>query len=640
MKKLILTLGLFTAYCVAEAKITLPPLFSDNMVLQQKSEVTFHGHSSTEKEITIQVGWNKRTLYSAKTDRKGNWEIKIPTPSAGGPYEINLSDGEDCVLRNILIGEIWLYAGEEDNHMRIEGASHSDIRLFQVKKAISLAPEKDIASTQKGWQECNVETVAAFPAEAYFFASQLQKALKVPIGMIESTWKDTPIEAWNSYDALNELPAYAQQTEMLEALGFDPEKIEAEYAKKKEEWYQALYEHDMGWCDDHQVWAEPDYPDENWKEMKLPGCWEEKGMKDFDGVVWFRKEIEIPRTWARKAITLDLGKINDEDIVYYNGIEIGRTKGTEINRRYTVPYKLVKRGKAILTIRVTNYEGKGGLCGKAEEMKMSVKGKAPLSLAGNWKYLAGLSLSGLPPVPVSPETNPNYPTGLFNAMIHPLTCFPVKGILWHQGESDCENAEEYPDLFLALIADWRDKWKQPDMPFLFVQAANDPQQNDPFIDTDRALLREAQAQALYINNTGMVVTTDIVRTVGSTSRNSTLETGFRLSQLARRQAYHKKRIAQYPTYSSHRIEGNTIRIRFENVSKGFLHTASIRGFLIAGTDHVFYPATVTIEKKEVIAYSPDVPHPVAVRYNWADSPDGNLSGASGLPAVPFRTDKW
>ncbi len=636
--KRILFLGMLAAFATAEAKVTLPALFSDNMVLQQKSDVALHGRSSAKKDVTITVGWNKH-IYTAPTDAQGNWKIEIPTPSAGGPYEITLSDGEEQVLKNIMIGEIWLYAGEVNAGMPIEGASQSSIRLFQVKKEISLVPKEDLDPAQGEWQECSTEVVAGFPTEGYFFASQLQKTLKVPIGVIDCTWAGTPAEAWSSYNALESLADYGQEAEMLESLGFDPEKIEAEYARKREEWYQALYEHDMGWCDDHQVWAEPDYSDENWKEMELPGYWEDKGMKDFDGVVWFRKTVDIPRTWARKAITVELGPIADEDIVYYNGVEIGRTGGTDTPRRYTVPYKLVKRGKAVLTVRVTDYEGKGGICGKAEQMKMSIKGKEPVSLAGNWKYLAGLSLTGIPPVPTSPGTNPAYPTGLFNAMIHPLTRFPIRGVIWNQGESNKESPDEYTDLFMSLITDWRDKWQKPDMPFLFVQLPNDPKQKDTQVDTDRAAMREAQAQALYLNNTGMVVTTDIDHTRESDPQ-SKLEVGLHLSQQALRQAYGKKRMPQYPMYKSHSIEGNTIRISFENVGKGFLHPDPIRGFLIAGTDHVFYPATVSVKKKEVIVQSPEVPHPIAVRYNWADSPDGTLFGASGLPVVPFRTDKW
>jgi glycosyl hydrolase family 2, sugar binding domain protein len=362
-------------------------------------------------------------------------------------------------------------------------------------------------------------------------------------------------------------------------------------------------------------------------------------MKDFDGVVWFRKTIDIPRNWARKNVTINLGNIADESIVYYNGTEIGRNTKADASRYYTIPYKLVKRGKAVLTIRVTNYKSKGGIYGRPEDMKLSVKGKDPISLAGEWKYLSGLSLSGIPPVPISPESNPKYPTGLFNAMIHPLTSFPLQGVIWYQGKSNLESSDEYADLFMSLIADWRDKWQKLQMPFYFVQLPNHEKKEEAQDDSDWAAMREAQAQALHLNHTGMVVTTDIGKEKSDTFQ-STLETGLRLSQLALKQTYGKRKMPQYPVYKGYSIEGNTLRIHFENLGKGFLHPDPVRGFIIAGTDRIFYPATVTVKKKEIIVQSPDVPHPVAVRYNWANHTDGTLFGASGLPVAPFRTDNW
>lgn len=638
MKKQMILLGMLMAFCMTEAKVTLPALFTDNMILQQKSNVIFHGHSSTKKEVIITTGWSKHP-YTTSPDKEGNWRIEIPTPSAGGPYEIIISDGDKHILQNILIGEIWLYTGECETETPIDIAPQPYIRLFQTKKEISLVPKKDLHTTQEGWKECTSKNITGFPAVGYFFASQLQKTLKVPVGIISCTWKDTPAEAWASYDALEDLPSYNKETEMLESLEFNPEKIEAEYARKREKWYQALYEHDMGWCVDHQVWAEPDYSDENWKTMELPGYWEDKGMKDFDGVVWFRKTIDIPRNWTRKNITINLGNIADESIVYYNGTEIGRNTKADVSCCYKIPYKLVKRGKAVLTIRVTNYKSKGGIYGRPEDMKLSIQGKNLISLAGEWKYLSGLSLSGIPPIPISPESNPKYPTGLFNAMIHPLTFFPLQGIVWHQGKSNLGSSDEYADLFMSLIADWRDKWQKPQMPFYFVQLSNHGKKEEIQDDSDWAAIREAQAQALHLNHTGMVVTTDIGKGKSNTFQ-STLETGLRLSQLALKQTYGKRKMPQYPVYKSYSIEGNTLRIHFENLRKGFLHPDPVRGFIIAGTDRIFYPATVTVKKKEIIVQSPDVPHPVAVRYNWANHTDGALFGASGLPVAPFRTDNW
>ena len=288
---------------------------------------------------------------------------------------------------------------------------------------------------------------------------------------------------------------------------------------------------------------------------------------------------------------------------------------------------------------MTNYKSKGGIYGRPEDMKLSIQGKNLISLAGEWKYLSGLSLSGIPPIPISPESNPKYPTGLFNAMIHPLTFFPLQGIVWHQGKSNLGSSDEYADLFMSLIADWRDKWQKPQMPFYFVQLSNHGKKEEIQDDSDWAAIREAQAQALHLNHTGMVVTTDIGKGKSNTFQ-STLETGLRLSQLALKQTYGKRKMPQYPVYKSYSIEGNTLRIHFENLGKGFLHPDPVRGFIIAGTDRIFYPATVTVKKKEIIVQSPDVPHPVAVRYNWANHTDGTLFGASGLPVAPFRTDNW
>ena len=228
MKKQMILLGMLMAFCMAEAKVTLPALFTDNMVLQQKSNVIFHGHSSTKKEVIIKTGWNKHP-YTTSPDKEGNWKIEVPTPSAGGPYEIIISDGDEHILQNILIGEIWLYTGECETETPIDIPSQPYIRLFQTKKEISLVPKKDLHATQEGWKECTSETITGLPAIGYFFASQLQKNLKVPIGIISCTWKDTPAEAWASYDALENLPSYNKETEMLESLGFNPEKIEAEY---------------------------------------------------------------------------------------------------------------------------------------------------------------------------------------------------------------------------------------------------------------------------------------------------------------------------------------------------------------------------------------------------------------------------
>lgn len=638
MKRLTLFLGMLLTILGIEAKITLPVYFSDHMVLQQKSVVRFHGTASPMQEVRIVAGWQKQPV-AVTADASGHWQVDISTPKAGGPYDISVSDDEELVLHDVLIGEVWLYAGEDHACLPLDYTSLSRVRLLPVQSSIALVPQTALPAATSGWKEISSETGPLFPSTAYFFASQLQKALKVPVGVVCCTWANTPIEAWSSYEALERVPGYEQHTEMLSSLGFHPEKIEAAYASQREAWYQDLYTHDMGWCDDHQVWAEPGYKDDSWKGMELPGAWEERGLADFDGVVWFRKTVDIPRSWHRKTLTLDLGPVADEDIVFFNGAEIGRGKGNA-PRQYTIPRKWVRRGKAVLTIRVTNYAQQGGVLGTPEAMKLSTKGKEPISLSGEWKYLSGLSLDGIAPAPVSPSRDPNFPTGLYNAMIHPLTSFPIQGVVWNQGVSNLESLEEYADLQLSLIADWRDKWHNPALPFVWVQVGNHGQPAEHPEDSDWALLREAQAASLAMNRTAMVVTTDLPVASASTASSSAFETGFRLSQSALKQAYGKKRLPESPSYLEHRIEGNTIRLRWKGLGRGFVSSTVLRGFTVAGSDRVFYPAKATLDKKEVVVSAPEVPHPVAVRYNWADVTDGTLFGTSGLPVIPFRTDSW
>lgn len=637
MKRFSFCLGMLLISLLMEAKICMPAYFSDYMVLQQKSVVQFHGRAASNREISLSVGWKKQP-YTVVSDAAGCWRLDVPTPKAGGPYEISISDGEPLTLHHVMVGEVWLYAGEDHTLLSLPGVSDPEVRVLSVKPSIALAPQQDLPEGTEGWKDLSAEMTTQIPATAYYFACQLHRTLKVPVGLVSCVYPHTPIEAWNSFEALEQVPGYEEHTEMLSSLGFQPDKIEAAYARQREAWFQDLYTHDMGWCNNHQVWAEPKYQDENWKTMGLPGAWETQGLPNFDGVVWFRKTIDIPRAWHRKQLALDLGPIADEDIVFYNGKEIGRGQG-DGRRLYTVPRNLVRRGKAVITIRVTNYEGEGGVLGMPDDMQLSVKGKKPLSLAGEWKYLSGLSLSGIAPVPISPSCDPNFPSGLYNALIHPLIGFPMQGIVWHQGISNLENVEEYADLQLSMIADWRDKWQRPDLPFLLVQQGSYGMAAEPADDSSLPFLREAQAAALMMNHTALVVTTDL-SLQQATLQQKAFDKGFRLVQASLKQAYGKKRLPEFPSYLNHVVEGNMIRICWKEVGKSFAPVEPLRGFSVAGTDRVFYPATAIIDKKEVIVHSPEVPHPVAVRYNWADTTPGNLFSTSGLPAVPFRTDHW
>ena len=635
---------------VLQAKVVLPSVFTDNMVLQQKTDITFYGDATKNKQLTVKTGWNGKEYYT-EADGQGKWSLKIPTPAAGGPYEITFSDGKKLQLKNVMIGEVWFCSGQSNMEMPVAGwgkvmnyeqeiaeAAYPAIRLFQVKKNTSLAPLKEVESTLGGWQECSSATVPEFSALAYFYARALWKELNVPIGVIDCTWGGTPAEAWTSHETLRQVMGFREEMDKLERLGFDPNRMEQAYSEERAHWQSLFTEKDKGMENGKLCWTAPSLSEEDWQTISLPGYWEGKGLKDFDGIIWFRRSLEIPAEWAGKPLTLRLGMIDDEDITYFNGVEIARGAGYMTPRTYTIPAKLVKAGKAVLAVRVSDFGGEGGIHGKAEELYVEADGKR-ISLAGDWKYRIGLSLKGFPPAPVSPIQSSSYPTVLFNAMVKPWTAFPIKGVIWYQGEANVGRPEQYGDLFPALITDWRRQWRS-DFPFYFVQLANFMESKEIQPDSEWAALREAQTKALKLDQVGMAVTIDIGLADDIHPKNKQ-EVGRRLALVALVGSYGKNVSGSAPVFRNYRIKGDKMELDFGQKQDGFqIKGTTLKGFTIAGPDRVFYPAEAMVQNGKIIVFSPEVSIPLAARYGWADNPDCNLYGENGLPVAPFRTDCW
>lgn len=646
MNKYKLTLFALCLANLIQAKVTLPAFFTDNMVIQQNSTLTLTGKSKPGKQVTAKASWDNQK-FKTKSATDGSFKIEIPTPVAGGPHTLTISDGETLTLKNILAGEVWFCSGQSNMEMPVAGwgkvmnyeqevaeATYPSIRLLQVKKTTALTPMDDVEMNMGGWQECSSATVPEFSAIAYFYARELWKELNVPIGVIDCTWGGTPAEAWTSLGTLKQVTGFQNEAAKMESLGFDKERIVAAYRQEMKEWQELFAAKDAGLNNGIPQWTASLQTGNAWKTMELPGYWENKGLDGMDGIVWFQREIDIPASWEGKEVTLHLGMIDDEDITYFNGKEIARGYGYATPRQYTVPSERVKAGKGIITVRVSDFGGEGGIHGEMKDMFAEVNGQK-ISLAGSWNYRIGMTLGELPPAPMSPESS-SYPSVLYNAMVNPFIQFPIKGVIWYQGEANVGREKQYTQLFQALIGDWRKQWKA-DFPFYFVQLANfqKPQEVQP--DSQWAALREAQAEALHVDHTGMVVAIDLGVAHDIHPKNKQ-EVAKRFATLSLADTYQRGEY-QSPAYQTHRVSGNRLTLTFN--TEIHARDKAIKGFIIAGPDGVFHPATATLTgKTSIVLESPEVAIPVAARYNWADCPDGNIYGTvSNLPAIPFRTDK-
>jgi len=618
-----LTLAFILISFYSNSQIKLPSLVSNSMVLQRDQVTTLWGWASPAEKIRIQLG---SKIIRTQADKQGHWLAQLPAYPAGGPHTIKLTGKNEIVLTDVLFGDVWLCAGQSNMVINMErvkekyptdiaSANNPLIRNFFIPTAIS----KVDVQTQlpaNSWLPVNPENVLKMGAVSYFFARDLFAKYQVPIGIINSSVGGTPIESWISEAGLKAFPGYIKDTTKTVAPSATPKKsMDRGLAEK---------------------WADPNYQPKGWKRYAIPGFWEDQGLKDLNGVVWFRREIDIPAALAGKPAHLFLGRIVDADQVFVNGEQVGNITYQYPPRRYTVKNGLLKAGKNLVVIRVTNTAGKGGFVpDKRYEM---IVGDQTLDLQGDWNYKVG---EVFPPKiePAAPNQFP--PTALYNAMIAPLTSYALKGMVWYQGESNVSKPEDYAKLLPALAEDWRTQWKQPEIPFLYVQLPGF--QDRTFLPTESnwAVLREGQRTSLSIPKSGMAVTLDL----GEWNDIHPLTKkpiGERLALAARKLAYGENIVSSGPIYASHQIEGNRIRIHFNETGSGLDINKQdedvLTYFAIAGKDKKFVWAKAVIEGNQVVVWSDDVPEPKYVRYAWADNPDGaNLINREGLPASSFET---
>ena len=626
------------AFC----QVRLPRLVSDRMVLQRGAQARVWGWAAEGETVTID--FNGKT-YRATTGTDGKWTVLLSELKAGGPYTMLIRASNHITLQNVLVGDVWVCSGQSNMQLWMgrvkyryaEVIAHADnpmIRQFIVPGRYDFEePQDDVTSGR--WVSANPESVLEFTAVGYFFAKTLFEKYRVPVGLINASLGGSPAEAWLSEEALKAFPEHLETVKRFRDSAYRNQIIEKDKAVS-DAWYTRLQQLDRGLAEGQRPWYEPDCDTSEWATMNVPGYWADEGLGRVNGVVWFRKEINVPTSMTGKPARLWLGRIVDGDFAYVNGTLVGSVSYQYPPRIYDVPADLLKEGKNVIVVRIISNAGRGGFV-LDKPYRLSAAGHN-IDLKGPWQYKLGATMDPLPG-----KTFIEWqPLGLFNGMIAPLLNCRIKGVIWYQGESNTGRALEYRRLFPALIFDWRDKWTQGAFPFLYVQLANFMDAQDQPSESDWAELREAQLRTLAVPNTAMAVTIDLGEWNDVHPLNKE-DVGKRLALAARKIAYGDDDVVHSgPIYESMRIERNRIILTFKHRGAGLVGRGGdeLKYFAIAGADKKFVWAKARVEGRNIVVWNENVSQPAAVRYAWADNPEGaNLYNREGLPASPFRTDE-
>lgn len=644
MKKHSLLLIVFVLiYTSMQAQIKLPSIFSDNMVLQRDAPIPVWGWAKPGEKI--EVSFNKQ-VKTTKADNTGKWMVKLDAEKAGGPFVLKVKGKSVAEYKNVLVGEVWLCSGQSNMEFQVgytgtwqlgvfnyqkevATANYPQIRRIKMEHKINSMPVNDVVT--EGWSVCDTGTVPYYSAVAYFFARTVYDSIHVPIGIIDDNWGGTNIETWISREGFEGSDEFKDMIGRMPRINLDSlSKLSVRGSEMRIEALQGSKLNELK----PELFKNADFDDSSWKTIKQPGLWEGQMLGNLDGVVWVRKTIVLTAEQVNKKAVLYLAKIDDNDETYVNGVKVGGIEQWDADRIYAIPQGVLKEGKNVIAVRIVDTGGGGGIYGSEAEVRLAV-GTTDISLAGDWKWQVESILT---------FTNENsLPSLCYNAMIHPIVPYGIRGVLWYQGESNAGRAYQYREAMPLLIADWRHKWNKPNMPFYFVQLATFETFGNSNEGCDWAELREAQAMTLNVPFTGMAVTTDVGDAKDVHPRNKQT-VGFRLAAMALNNIYGKPQVCRGPNFESMEVDKGVAIISFYNVEGG-LHTPDkygyIRGFEVAGADSVFHYAKAYIKGDKVMVYNENVPNPVAVRYSWiGDASESNLFNKEGFPAEPFRTDQW
>ena len=698
-KFLFLILAIFITSCNNQyGDLNLPSVFSDHMVLQQKSNVSFWGESNLNDKITISASWGE--TLSTKADNNGKWQLSLATPKAGGPYSIEVkNDRQSIVFNDVLIGEVWLASGQsnmgmilsdgiENQEEEIKNANFNDIRFFSVLEDLTGESIK-----QQKWVKTNPKNASKYSAAAYFFARELHIKLNIPIGIISSSWGGTNIKNWISNKKLKTLTPTKNQvpkSEENDLVQFERLRYNDSIAKLNEKQYGLktfnlpkpyfLWNENIVWNVDlwkkfKNDWEDLDFNDINYKKINFDDSkWDyilkikendrskiKDGVFNYifksntsflsTGVIWFRAKIKIDDISSDYYLNVERG-INRVDQTFFNENLIGNTFSIDGKRNYKIPKEILKKGENLIAIRVTNIAGDGGFRSPVILKNDVTSNEIDLS---KFKYKHHAFLTNGSSIIVHDynyvELVDNYKN--IDKKIHRgyVTNSPYGNSISFEKMlkpvipftikgviwyQGENNVNEYKE-YLELFSGMIDDWRENwgyDFPFYYAQIT-------PNIYDDSLLsheLRDVQRLALKSTfNTGMASLLD----VGLENNNHSPKkqaVGKRLALLALNNDYNFDIVSSGPLYASHKIFKDYLEIDFDHKGSGLNSRGELKDFEIAGENKIFFAASAQIVDDKVRVFSnANVKHPKHIRYVWKNWVLGTLFNKEGLPASSFNS---
>jgi sialate O-acetylesterase len=611
-------------------------MFADHAVLQRGQPIGVYGQAPPGTDVRVELG---NTSATARATATGQWNVSLPAMTEGGPYVLRASGGgESQQVNDILVGDVFLCAGQSNMALglrraanaeaEIAAATDGEVRELTVDRTAS-AEQLTSFSTPVSWKVESPQSAGDFSASCFFFAQQLRKTVKVPIGLVTAAWGGTRDRGWVSAPTLRRLGPYTDDLDMLALYQRDPAAASRRWDAAWEAWWRGQAK-DEPWKADTSSWPVAPQalgPWSSWQGLTLPDGSAEPGV-GFVGQLWLSTHVRLTKAQAAQAVALELGRANEEEKSWVNGQGVGGSS-QQPNASHPLPPGLLHEGDNSITLNVFCSWKNCGLSGPAQTRFIALADGGRVMLDQPWRYKPVETL-------IAPQLpwGPMHGVGLqYNGMIAPIGPYGLKGAIWYQGESNLYFARDYQKTVSAMMADWRKQFG-PALPFLIVQIPQyGPAPTQPgeslWSDVREAQRRIAEADA----KAALVVTFDIGDPKNLHPPNKQ-EIGRRLSIAARHLIYGEALAPSGARVVSAKRSGDQVTVSFRDVTGALTaYNGQPNAFELCDAKACRWAGAMLAGNTVTLSNAGNA---MRVRYCWGDSPVCTLTDDSALPAGPFE----